>query len=108
MVPLGTFNLHVESTVIYMITHIIISYHCDKNTEPERTRQRTLKSFFLLFKDVCLFIYLRERKRVHVHTSEERGRERESQVDSLLSVEPDMGLSLTTHEPRSRVGHLTD
>lgn len=32
MVPLGTFDLHGESAVMCMITHIIINYHCDKNT----------------------------------------------------------------------------
>ena len=64
---------------------------------------RTL-SDFLCFKD--LFILEKERVR-----REEEG-ERESQADSPLSMEPNIGLNLTTlrsrHELKLRVGCLTD
>ena len=52
-----------------------------------------IKVFYLFFKD--LFVYFRERESM-VGRGRGRGREKESQKDSLLSVEPNMGLDPTT------------
>lgn len=53
-----------------------------------------LKSFghFYFYKR----LFEREKERGHVHVSQRRGRE--TQADSLLSVEPCPGLHPTTHE----------
>ena len=50
---------------------------------------------------------------VHMHEQEgQRKRERESQADSILSMEPNIVLDLTTlksqPELKPRVGHLTN
>ena len=54
---------------------------------------------------------MRERERTQVGEGQ-RERERESQAGTMLSVEPEMGLNLTTmrsvRELKSRVGRLTD
>lgn len=58
-------------------------------------------------------MYLFERKRACVHKQRGRKREKESQVESMLSVEPNThdGLNLRTPksqpEPKARVRHLT-
>ena len=46
-----------------------------------------------------MFIYLRERERIHVGGAEElqRERERKTQEDSTLSIEPDLGAQ--SYEP---------
>ena len=52
------------------------------------SQQLSWNSFFLIY------LFLRERKRMHV--SRGRGRGRLSQADSMLSMEPHVGLYLTT------------
>ena len=50
----------------------------------------------IFFKDV--FERERKRKSVHLHVGGRAEGERESLVDSPLSMEPDVGLDSTTHE----------
>ena len=57
------------------------------------------------------FMFLFERKKESASWEKGRGRGRESQADSVLSVEPNTGLSLTPprlwSEPKSKVKHST-
>ena len=65
--------------------------------------------YIIFFKD--FFLYSREKGGDRAQVGGEEG-ERESQADSLLSVEPDSGLDPTTTrsqpEPKPRVRRLTD
>ena len=96
--------LSISVISIFVFTHLILLViffkfiYFEREREQERERERAWKS---------------------LHTCElgrvkERGRERESQMGSVLSVwSLEWGLSLTNHEiiwpePKSRVGHLTD